>query len=944
MSEVGQGEVPIFPTFRGFRSAVVTEVDTTGTESGGKFSAAFGSAIKGIGVGVAVAVGAVIAGVATVAGKGLERSLNLQDAKAQLTGLGHDAESVGVIMTSALESVKGTAFGLDAAATVAASAVAAGIAPGEALTRTLKLTADAATIAKTPLSEMGAMVNKVAAGGKLTTEVLNQFQDRGVPLLQMVATQYGVTAAAASKMVTDGKVDFASFQNALEKGVGGAALSSGATARGAWANVGAAWGRLGAMFTGSAVDGAPGLFTSIAAAVDRAAAAVKPLSVSFGGVLTPTIAAFSGWIDKIDFGKIVGGIQGIYDLVINGNFSSGLRDAFNVEEDSGIISFVLTVRDGITGLFDLVVHGDFTAAFGRAFNVQEDSDVVGTLLDIRSAIVDFFSAVGQAFQTGDFSGVFALFGAIGTTLQPLAPIFVGVATGIARISGTVGDLIAAGIPVLVPILNTFTDALGFLGDHSEIIAPIIATLAVGFGVYKLAQSAANVASLAAIPIEAARTVAMFASAAATNRNTDAILLAAGADKASLASKLPATGAVLVNTAASIGNGIAQAAMKVAALAGAAATGVATAAQWAFNVALDANPIGIIILAIVALVAGLVWFFTQTELGKAVWTEFTRFLGEAWANISALFTTGIAFISGLWSAQWNLMSTIVTAVWQAISLVVTTYINLIMLVITVILTTISGIWSALWDGFFTVVSIVWTAIQLAISTAFQIVQTIISTVMAVIVAIFTGQWDKIGGIIAGAWSKIQGLIGDLVNGIASAIGQVGSTIGGIRDTIMSILNGAGSWLVDSGKAIIQGFIDGISGMIGAVGDAVGGVMDFVAGFFPHSPARRGPFSGSGWTAVKNAGIAVGDQFGSGLDSSTPSFNARLGALVSASQLTAVVSTSQSTIAANGSSGAPQTLNLYDVDGVLMGAFAVAADARISAADDTAQMVTSGRRRV
>ena len=41
-----------------------------------------------------------------------------------------------------------------------------------------------------------------------------------------------------------------------------------------------------------------------------------------------------------------------------------------------------------------------------------------------------------------------------------------------------------------------------------------------------------------------------------------------------------------------------------------------------------NPIMLIVTAVGALVAGLVYFFTQTELGQAIWAEFTRFLGEA----------------------------------------------------------------------------------------------------------------------------------------------------------------------------------------------------------------------------------------------------------------------------------------------------------------------------
>lgn len=51
---------------------------------------------------------------------------------------------------------------------------------------------------------------------------------------------------------------------------------------------------------------------------------------------------------------------------------------------------------------------------------------------------------------------------------------------------------------------------------------------------------------------------------------------------------------------------------------AAVTRTMAAVQAVLNAVMAANPIGIIIVAIAALVAGLVWFFTQTELGKQIW--------------------------------------------------------------------------------------------------------------------------------------------------------------------------------------------------------------------------------------------------------------------------------------------------------------------------------------
>src|SRR5665647_167118 len=124
-------------------------------------------------IGTAVKRGAVVAGAAitglvgTALVKGFGRLTAIENATAKLTGLGHSAAKVKVIMANALASVKGTAYGLDEAATIAAGTVAAGIKPGQDLRKTLGLVADSATIAGTSLGEMGAIWNKVAASNKI---------------------------------------------------------------------------------------------------------------------------------------------------------------------------------------------------------------------------------------------------------------------------------------------------------------------------------------------------------------------------------------------------------------------------------------------------------------------------------------------------------------------------------------------------------------------------------------------------------------------------------------------------------------------------------------------------------------------------------------------------------------------------------------------------------
>jgi tape measure domain-containing protein len=65
---------------------------------------------------------------------------------------------------------------------------------------------------------------------------------------------------------------------------------------------------------------------------------------------------------------------------------------------------------------------------------------------------------------------------------------------------------------------------------------------------------------------------------------------------------------------------------------------ATAAQWLLNAAMSANPIMILVVAIAALVAGIVWLCTQTETGRQLWADFTGFLQTAWQNITDFFQT------------------------------------------------------------------------------------------------------------------------------------------------------------------------------------------------------------------------------------------------------------------------------------------------------------------
>ncbi len=306
--------VEILPSTKGIGRAVEKGVggQLKGVEkSSDSFLSRVGKGVKRVGLGVAALAGTV----AAIAVKGgITRALNIEDAQAKLKGLGHDTKSVETIMENALAAVKGTAFGLDAAATTAASAVAAGIKPGQQLERYLRLTADAATIAGVSMEEMGSIINKVTAKGVVQMEDMNRLTDRGVPILQMLAKEYGVSAEEMSKMVSRGEVDAARFRKALEDNVGGAALESGNTTRGAFKNMMAALSRLGLVFVEDGLGGAKTFFNEVTVILDGLADRFRPVVArirdAFGEAFDPTgigdkfLSGFDRMVEAIQSGPI----------------------------------------------------------------------------------------------------------------------------------------------------------------------------------------------------------------------------------------------------------------------------------------------------------------------------------------------------------------------------------------------------------------------------------------------------------------------------------------------------------------------------------------------------------------------------------------------------------------------------------------------------------------
>ncbi|CAB0803432.1 hypothetical protein FRC0201_01421 [Corynebacterium diphtheriae] len=281
-AELGVGYISIVPEVSKISPGIAKALEGSqgvaekqGQGLGSKLTSGISKTLKGGVLSVGATAGGLLAASMT---KGMGRLTAIEGAQAKLSGLGNDAKTVAGVMENALSAVRGTAHGMGEAASTAAGMVAAGIQPGKELEQVLKTVGDTAAIAGRSMEDVGVIFGSVAARGKLQGDDMLQLMSSGIPVLQLLSKQLGVSSADVSEMVTKGKIDFATFEKAMREGVGGAALEMGNTFKGASANFGAALGRLGATGLRPFFDLSKDGLTQATKAVDMLEARLKPVA------------------------------------------------------------------------------------------------------------------------------------------------------------------------------------------------------------------------------------------------------------------------------------------------------------------------------------------------------------------------------------------------------------------------------------------------------------------------------------------------------------------------------------------------------------------------------------------------------------------------------------------------------------------------------------------
>jgi len=242
----------------------------------------------------------------------------------------------------------------------------------------------------------------------------------------------------------------------------------------------------------------------------------------------------------------------------------------------------------------------------------------------------------------------------------------------------------------------------------------------------------------------------------------------------------------------------------------------TAVQWALNAAMAANPIGIVVLALAALVAGVIWAYNNVG-----W--FKDGVNAAWSAISSFTMTVFGAIAGFLSGVWSNIRGFSIAASQGITSFVTGAWNNLRGFTIGVFSAIAGFLAGVWAG----------------------IRGVAVGAVSGLVSFVVGGFNNIVSFGRSAFAGLQGFLGgvwgNIVSGASGMVGNVLSFFGSLPGRIMGALGSLAGSLSSAGVSAMQGFVNGVTSMAGNIlnsaVNAVKGAIDGVKNFLGiKSPSR------------------------------------------------------------------------------------------------------------
>ena len=239
---------------------------------------------------------------------GKSRAMKIENAQFQIKGLlGRTAEAkkeLDAIMDDVNYGVQDTAYGLDAAASVASQLVASGLKAGDQMKATLRGISGVAAMTNSSYEDIGNIYTRIAGQGRVMAIDLNSLAARGLNAAAIIGQALGKTEAEVRDMTSKGKIDFMTFSKAMDDAFGKHAKEANKTFNGVISNIKAALAKVGADFYGPLIkEESPIILflNSIRERINELRKSVAPITNEVTTKLNNFITSLDNLFKKSDF-------------------------------------------------------------------------------------------------------------------------------------------------------------------------------------------------------------------------------------------------------------------------------------------------------------------------------------------------------------------------------------------------------------------------------------------------------------------------------------------------------------------------------------------------------------------------------------------------------------------------------------------------------------------
>lgn len=583
----------------------------------------------------------------------------------------------------------------------------------------------------------------------------------------------------------------------------------------------------------------------------------------FGGILVDVAGVING-VAKAAEAAGGGGLQGL----------AAAFDAINKAVNGPLMQGALTTvfEGAFAGMKNLAPGlSSLAGAFEQlAPTISRSMEKAGAVFSI------LFDGIAQALRNPAIAdGVNKMFDGLVKAAIELAPAFSAAAPAVGALLGAIGEI----LPVIAPLVTQIVQGLApAFADFKQSLAPVVEVLANALSealkviLPVVADVVKNISEFMRANPQLAGTILAVVGAAgplipiiSTIVSVIGTVVSVVGGVIGVISPVVSSFGTLIGVASTLGLSISSVVLPIAGLvvgiAGLAAGFIAAlASSEQFR-----NALGQVIGALIGIVSPIIeavlpavgqiaeGFMNMVNTVIAALVPMVTKVVEIAAAVLGALVPVAEWLGKVLGPAFDWIGGVVKGVFELIGKIIADAVNIISGVLDVFLGIITGNWDKAWSGLGDVLKNAWKLFEDLVGGGLSLLRDALSNAGKAIADIWNALWGGIGDFLRGAWEGITGKVQE-------GAGRVIDFMKGLPKGILDAIGNLGNLLKDSGSALIRGFIDGIKNAANGLKDAVKGVLDGIAGFFPHSPAKVGPFSGRGYTTHSGKAL-IGDFAGS-----------------------------------------------------------------------------------